>query len=98
MCLALSACATKGNPRALTPQYTEMMATVDQMAYAPRITGGVLVQNGTRDTTYTPDQMRAWQERIGGTKTVKTYDAGHSLDARSLTDAQVWIAERWKLP
>lgn len=42
--------------------------------------------------------MRAWQERIvGGTKTVKTYDAGHTLDASANSDALIWIAERWRL-
>ena len=88
----------RASGRTLTSQYTDLMAGVDQVAYAPRITAPVLVQNGTRDTTYTPEQMRAWQERIGGAKTVKNYEAGHTLDAQSLTDALSWIAERWKLP
>jgi surfactin synthase thioesterase subunit len=74
------------------------LASVDQMSYAPGINAPVLVQNGSRDTTYTAEQMRAWQERVGGAKTVKTCDAGHTLDAQSLADALSWITERWRLP
>jgi dienelactone hydrolase len=88
----------RASSRAITPEYTATMARVDQMAYAPAIVASVLVQNGSRDTTFTAEQMRAWQERVGGAKTVKTYDAGHTLDAQSLADALSWIAERWRLP
>ena len=88
----------RASSRTLTPEYTTVMARVDQMAYAPAISAPVLVQNGSRDTTFTAEQMRAWQERVGGTKTLKTYDAGHTLDAQSLADALSWIAERWRLP
>ena len=88
----------RASSRTLTPEYTATMARVDQMAYAPAISAPVLVQNGSRDTTFTAEQMRAWQERVGGAKTVKTYDAGHTLDAQSLADALSWIAERWRLP
>jgi dienelactone hydrolase len=88
----------RASSRTLTPEYTAVMARVDQMAYAPAISTPVLVQNGSRDTTFTAEQVRAWQERVGGTKTVKTYDAGHTLDAQSLADALSWIAERWRLP
>jgi dienelactone hydrolase len=88
----------RASSRALTSEYATSMARVDQMAYAPAISAPVLVQNGSRDTTFTAEQMRAWQERVGGAKTVKNYDAGHTLDAQSLTDALAWIAERWRLP
>ena len=88
----------RASSRTLTPEYTAVMARVDQMAYAPAIGAAVLVQNGSRDTTFTAEQMRVWQERVGGAKTVKTYDAGHTLDAQSLADALSWIAERWRLP
>jgi dienelactone hydrolase len=88
----------RSSARTLTPQYSTLMATIDQMSYAPGIAAPVLVQNGTRDTTYTAEQMRAWQERIGGAKTVKNYDAGHDLDTASRADALSWIAERWRLP
>jgi dienelactone hydrolase len=88
----------RASSRNTTAEYEMLMTAVDQMAYAANITTPVLVQNGSRDTTYTTEQMRAWQERVGGTKTVKTYDAGHTLDARSLADALSWIAERWRLP
>lgn len=88
----------RASTRTLTPEYTALMATVDQMSYAPSIAAQVLVQNGSRDTTYTSEQMRAWQERIGGAKTVKNYDAGHSLDTSANADALTWIAERWRLP
>jgi dienelactone hydrolase len=88
----------RASSRTLTPEYATTMARVDQMAYAPAIGTPVLVQNGSRDTTFTAEQMRAWQERVGGTKTVRNYDAGHTLDAQSLTDALSWIAERWRLP
>jgi dienelactone hydrolase len=88
----------RASSRTLTPEYTAVMARVDQMAYAPAISAPVLVQNGSRDTTFTAEQMRAWQERVGGAKTVKTYDTGHTLDAQSLADALSWIAERWRLP
>jgi dienelactone hydrolase len=88
----------RASARTLTPAYAEQMAGVDQMAYAPGIAAQVLVQNGSRDTTYTAEQMRAWQERIGGAKTVKNYDAGHDLDTASRADALSWIAERWRLP
>jgi dienelactone hydrolase len=88
----------RGSSRTLTPEYATVMARVDQMAYAPAISAPVLVQNGSRDTTFTAEQMRAWQERVGGAKTVKTYDTGHTLDAQSLADALSWIAERWRLP
>jgi dienelactone hydrolase len=87
----------RASARTLSPEYTGLMASVDQMIYAPSIAVPVLVQNGSRDTTYTPEQMRVWQERIGGAKTVKTYDAGHTLDAAATTDALAWITERWKL-
>ncbi len=87
----------RSSARALTPEYRALMATVDQMSYAPSIGGPVLVQNGSRDTTYTAEQMRAWQDRIGGVKTVKNYDAGHTLDAAANADALSWIAERWRL-
>ena len=87
----------RASARTLTPEYTGLMATVDQMSYAPSIAVPVLVQNGSRDTTYTAEQMRAWQERIGGTKTMRTYDAGHTLDATANADALTWIAERWRL-
>jgi surfactin synthase thioesterase subunit len=83
--------------KTLTPDQTRLMATVDQMVYAPSIAATVLVQNGSRDTTYTAEQMKAWQERIGGTKTVKIYDAGHTLDAPANADVTSWIAERWRL-
>jgi dienelactone hydrolase len=88
----------RASARTITPEYAELMARVDQMSYAPGIAASVLVQNGSRDTTYTAEQVRAWQERIGGAKTVKNYDAGHTLDAPSLADALTWIAERWRLP
>ncbi|MEP6695151.1 MAG: dienelactone hydrolase family protein [Chloroflexota bacterium] len=88
----------RASGRTLTPEYSTLMATVDQMRYAPSIAGSVLVQNGARDTTFTAEQMRAWQERIGGAKTVKTYDAGHSLSTTANADAVAWIAERWRLP
>lgn len=88
----------RASSRTLTPEYTALMATVDQMSYAPSITTPVLVQNGSRDTTYTAEQMRAWQDRTGGAKTVKIYDAGHTLDATANADALAWIAERWRLP
>ena len=81
----------------LSAEYSQLMATVDQMTYASSIAGTVLVQNGSRDTTYTAEQMRAWQERIGGTKTMRTYDAGHTLDAVANADALTWITERWRL-
>jgi hypothetical protein len=42
--------------------------------------------------------MRAWQERLGGAKTVKNYERVPGVDAQSLSDALSWIAERWKLP
>ena len=41
--------------------------------------------------------MRAWQDRIGGAKTLKTYDAGHTLDSTANTDALAWVTERWRL-
>ena len=88
----------RASSRTLTPEYTAVMARVDQMVYAPAISAPVLVQNGSRDTTFTAEQMRAWQERVGGAKIVKTYDTGHTLDAQSLADALAWIAERWRLP
>jgi dienelactone hydrolase len=87
----------RASGRTVTPEYAALMATVDQMSYAPSIAVPVLVQNGSRDTTYTAEQMRAWQERIGGAKTMKTYEAGHTLDATANADALVWITERWKL-
>jgi dienelactone hydrolase len=88
----------RSSSRTTTPAYEVLMSAVDQMAYAANITTPVLVQNGARDTTYTAEQIRAWQDRIGGAKTVKTYDAGHELDAQSLADALSWIAQRWGLP
>ena len=88
----------RGSARTLTPEYAALMATVDQMSYAPSIVVPVLVQNGSRDTTYSAEQMRAWQERIGGAKTAKMYDAGHTLDATANADALAWITERWRLP
>jgi dienelactone hydrolase len=88
----------RASSRTLTPEYTRLMGTVDQMSYAPSITVPVLVQNGSRDATYTAEQMRAWQERIGGAKTARMYDAGHTLDAAANADALAWIAERWRLP
>jgi len=87
----------RASARTLTTEYSALMATVDQMSYAPNIAVPVLVQNGSRDTTYTAEQMRAWQERIGGAKTMKTYDAGHTLDTTANTDALAWISERWRL-
>jgi dienelactone hydrolase len=88
----------RASARTLTSEYVTLMATVDQMKYAPSITAPVLIQNGSRDTTYTADQMRAWQERVGGAKTVKNYDAGHTLDVAANADALAWIADRWRLP
>lgn len=88
----------RASARTLTPEYSALMATVDQMNYAPSIAASVLVQNGLRDATYTAEQMRAWHDRIGGVKTVRTYDAGHTLDAPANADANAWIAERWRLP
>jgi dienelactone hydrolase len=88
----------RASGRTLTPDYSRLMATVDQMIYAPGIAVPVLVQNGSRDTTYTAEQMRAWQERVGGAKTLRTYDAGHTLDSTANADALAWIAERWRLP
>ena len=87
----------RASSRTLSSEYAASMARVDQMAYAAAISAPVLVQNGSRDTTFTAEQLRAWQERVGGTKTVKTYDTGHTLDAQSLADALSWIAERWRL-
>jgi dienelactone hydrolase len=87
----------RASGRTLTTEYSALMATVDQMSYAPSIAVPVLVQNGSRDTTYTAEQMRAWQERIGGAKTTRTYDAGHPLDTAANTDALAWITERWRL-
>ena len=87
----------RASTRTLTPEYTGLMATVDQMSYAPSIVVPVLVQNGSRDTTYTAEQMRAWQERIAGAKTMRTYDAGHTLDGTANADALAWVTERWRL-
>jgi dienelactone hydrolase len=87
----------RASGRTLTTEYSALMATVDQMSYAPSIGGSALVQNGSRDTTYTAEQMRAWQERIGGAKTAKIYEAGHTLDMSANADALAWITERWRL-
>lgn len=87
----------RASGRTLSAEYAGLMATVDQMSYAPHVAGPVLVQNGSRHMTYTAEQMRAWQERIGGTKTMRTYDAGHTLDATANADALTWITERWRL-
>ena len=87
----------RASGRTPSAEYSGLMATVDQMTYAPHVAGPVLVQNGSRDMTYTAEQMRAWQERIGGTKTMRTYDAGHTLDATANADALTWITERWRL-
>jgi dienelactone hydrolase len=92
------AAIARSSSRATTPEYEIQMAAVDQMTYAASITTPVLVQNGSRDTTYTAEEIRAWQNIIGGAKTVKTYDAGHTLDATANADALAWIAERWRLP
>jgi dienelactone hydrolase len=83
--------------RTVTPDYLALMATVDQMSYAPSIVGPVLVQNGKTDTTYTAEQIRAWQERVGGMKTVGNYNAGHTLDAPANADVTNWIAQNWRL-
>lgn len=88
----------RASTRTLTSEYLGLMATVDQMSYAPNIVAPVLVQNGSRDTTYTAEQMRAWQDRVGGAKTAKMYDAGHTLDATANADALAWIVDRWRLP
>jgi len=88
----------RASSRTPTPEYEMLMSAVDQMAYAANITTPVLVQNGSRDTTYTAEQMHAWQSTVGGAKTAKMYDAGHTLDGTANADALAWIAERWRLP
>ena len=88
----------RASSRTTTPQYEVLMTAVDQMAYAANVTTPVLVQNGSRDTTYTAEQMRAWQSIVGGAKTAKMYDTGHTLDSTANADALAWIAERWRLP
>jgi dienelactone hydrolase len=79
--------------------YLDLMATVDQSRFAPAIPGttAVLVQNGSADTTYPADGVRAWHGAIGGTKTARIYDgAGHLLNAAANDEAKAFLRDRWR--
>ena len=92
-----------GPSRASSPSfaaYLEVMTSVDQMKLAPAIpaSAAVLVQNGSADSTYPADGVRAWQAGIGGNKVARMYDgAGHGLDASATDDAVAFVRERWQL-
>ena len=82
-------------------RYLELMATVDQSRYAAAITSAtpVLVQNGTADTTYAPDAMRAWQAAVAGDKTARMYEgAGHTLSAAADADRVAFLRARLRTP
>jgi len=77
--------------------YLELMKTVDQSTYAAALpaTTAVLVQNGTADSTYTADQVRAWHAAIAGTKTARMYEgAGHGLTAAADADRLAFLRGR----
>ena len=83
------------------PAYVELMKTVDQSRYAAALpaTAAVLVQNGTADATYTPDQVRAWHAAVAGAKTARMYDgAGHGLDAAADADRLAFLRDRLGTP
>ena len=71
--------------RALTPQYTEIMATVDQMAYAPRIAGA-----GARSERHARyDVHRGPGARVAGTdrdrgalEAALAHRVGHAFEER----------------
>jgi dienelactone hydrolase len=95
--IARSAGHSGGYSSAGFADYQALMKSVDQIRYAPSVRGPVLVQNGSQDPTYTADEMRIWQEAIGGDKTVRTYAAGHALDETSMVDVIAWLREKWGL-
>lgn len=92
-----------GPSRAASPSfasYLEVMTSVDQMKLAPAIppSVAVLVQNGSADSTYPADGVRAWQAGVGGNKVARMYDGvGHGLDASATDDAVAFVRERWQL-
>jgi len=91
-----------GTSRAADPsfaRYLDVMATVDQSRYAAAIAPStpVLVQNGTADTTYSADAMRAWQNAVAGAKTARMYEgAGHTLSAAADAERISFLRERWR--
>jgi dienelactone hydrolase len=79
--------------------YLELMASVDQSRFAPALPAAtaVLVQNGSADTTYPADGVRAWHGAIGGTKTARMYEgAGHLLNAAANDEAKAFLRDRWR--
>jgi surfactin synthase thioesterase subunit len=75
------------------------MSTVDQSRYAASIPAStrVLVQNGSADTTYSADAMRAWQNVVAGTKAARMYDgAGHTLNAAADAERLAFLRESWR--
>jgi dienelactone hydrolase len=80
--------------------YLEVMSSVDQLRFAAAIpvSAQVLVQNGSADTTYPADGVRAWQAAVGGTKVARMYDGlGHTLGPSANDDALAFVRDRWQL-
>jgi hypothetical protein len=87
----------RASARTLTHEYAELIATSRSDGLRPE----------HRRTRARPERLARYDlyrgtdarmaGRIGGAKTVRSYDAGHTLDTTANAEALVWIAERWRL-
>jgi surfactin synthase thioesterase subunit len=67
--------------------YLELMASVDQIHYISHAAPArLLLQNGTQDTFWTRAELDKWHESASKPKTVRWYDAEHTLNSEANRD------------
>lgn len=78
--------------------YRRTLAELDPAVWVGRAAPTPLFfQAARRDEFFTEEQAREFFERAGDPKTLKWYDAGHSLDEAARRDRIAWLAGRLSL-
>jgi dienelactone hydrolase len=68
----------------------------DPLLALPHFAGPLLLLNGKRDTTVTPDMAQRLYAAAPEPKSQRWYDSGHRLPADAYQDAAEWIGETYK--
>ena len=87
--------AAGGDLPANMPFAGMVRAVVDPVAAAGKLDGTpLLMVNGRRDRTVTPDQAQRLFDAAREPKQIRWWDAGHRLPAAAIGEAAGWLAEQ----
>lgn len=79
-------------------RYRRTLAEIDPAAWVGRAAPtALLFESGLRDEFVTEEQSREFFERAGSPKSLKWYDAGHSLNDEARRDRIAWLGEHLSL-